>query len=191
MFAVHRRKIILESDTSENRPTGRGSNRSPVRRCLKKTRFFSKKKQKSLSICKKNPNIPYGNAPATVGGKGIFPEKICKIFEKSGNTSRFFAYVRGGSAAKAEFSEKSEFLLSACQKKLNKGMGRSFAVWSSAAKLTRMTHRARVGRGPCCRGSEKSAFFTKERFYSAEVMTRVSKKTGSGGWVSRPTKGEI
>ncbi len=89
------------------------------------------------------------------------------------------------------FSKKMQKSLSICKKKLNKGVGRSFAVWSSAAKLTRMTHRARVGRGPCCRGSEKSAFFTKERFYSAEVMTRVSKKTGSGGWVSRPTKGEI
>lgn len=41
-----------------------------------KTRFFSKKMQKSLSICKKKLNIPYGNAPATVGGRQIFRKNL-------------------------------------------------------------------------------------------------------------------
>ena len=52
--------------------------------------LFSRKMEKSLSVCEKITNIRLGN-----------------FFEKSRNVSRFFAYVLGGGDEKSDFFRKN------------------------------------------------------------------------------------
>jgi len=52
--------------------------------------LFSRKMEKSLSVCEKITNIRLG-----------------KFFEKSRNVSRFFAYVLGGGDEKSDFFRKT------------------------------------------------------------------------------------
>ena len=52
--------------------------------------LFSRKMEKSLSVCEKITNIRLG-----------------KFFEKSRNVSRFFAYVLGGGDEKSDFFRKN------------------------------------------------------------------------------------
>lgn len=131
-----------------------------------KNSFFFEKNAKIIEHLQKKSEYTIWKCTGDSGGKRhISRKKFVKFLKKVGTLRDFLRMYGAAARRRQNFPEKSEFLLSACQKKLNKGVGRSFAVWSSAAKLTRMTHRARAGgRGPCCQCGRKICFFHERAF---------------------------